>query len=223
MSEDDRWSDVIHQVLGALHEANVDDPYTREALAEGVRQALDSLGDGTDLNIEIMGTEMMESPMKTSRDVAVVEGGRQPDSPPTEGKKPSLRIAEPGEEEETADTTEGDAYGQPIVTQVKVLQGSPFQSISTHPNHASGWISLPKNGAPEDAWQTVYKGLRARLYRIACHPGGRIDVTVDGDQVERLSPGQSIDVEGLAIRVTTPDEGGAMGSYMPVQFEWSEE
>ena len=48
-------------------------------------------------------------------------------------------------------------------------------------------------------------------------------MTVDGAQVERLSPGQSIDVEGLAIRVTTPDERGAMGSYCPVLVEWSEE
>lgn len=223
MSEDDRWSDVIHQVLGALHEANVDDPDTREALAEGVRQALESLEDGMDLNIEIMGTEMMEGPSSSPADVAVVEGGRQPDSPPTEGKKPSLRIAEPSEGEDTPGTTDGDPFGQPVFTQVKVLQGSPFPSQSSRLNHAAGWISLPKNGAPEDAWQTVYKGLRARLYRIACHPGGRIDVTVDGDQVERLRPGQSIDVEGLAIRVTTPDEGGATGSYMPVQHGWGEE
>ena len=221
MSEDDRWSDVIHQVLGALNEANVDDPTTREALAEGVRQALESLEDGMDLNIELMGSEILGNPTP-SMDVEVVEGGRQYDSPPSEGKKPSLRIAEPGDEEEMDGQSDGNPYGQPYVTQVKVLQGSPFQSLPSNPNHA-GWISLPKNGAPEDAWQTVYKGRRARLYRISCHPGGRIDVTVDGEQVERLSPGQSIDVEGLAIRVTTPDESGAMGSYMPVRLEWSEE
>ena len=221
MSEDDRWSDVIHQVLGALQDANVDDPETQEALAEGVRQALESLGTDMDLNIQIMGTEVATE-AHPPIDVEVMDGGRLPDSPPTEGKKPSLRIADPSEEDDGESGTHA-ATPQPYVTQVKVLQGSSFTPLQANPQPAHGWISLPKNGAPEDAWQTIYKGLRPRLYRISCHPGGRIDVTVDGDSVERLSPGQSIDVEGLAIRVTTPDEDGAMGSYSPVHVEWSEE
>ena len=221
MSEDDRWSDVIHQVLGALHEANVDDPETREALADGVRQALESLGTDMDLNIQIMGNDVFsEGP--PPMDVEVMDGGRLPDSPPTEGKKPSLRIADPGEEDDV-DTGANPTTVQPYVTQVKVLQGSPFTALQGTPHQANGSISLPKNGAPEDAWQTVYKGLRARLYRIWCNPGGRIDVTVDGEPIERLSPGQSVDVEGLVIRVTTPDDDGATGAYIPIQTAWGEE
>ena len=74
----------------------------------------------------------------------------------------------------------------------------------------------------ETTWQTVYQGLRPRLYRVACLPGGRLDVTVDGAQVERLCPGQSIDIEGMAIRVTTPDEEAA-GVYGPVSYGRGEE
>ena len=131
MSEDDRWSDVIHQVLGALHEANVDDPETREALADGVRQALESLGTDMDLNIQIMGNDVFsEGP--PPMDVEVMDGGRLPDSPPTEGKKPSLRIADPGEEDDV-DTGANPTTVQPYVTQVKVLQGSPFTAPGDPP------------------------------------------------------------------------------------------
>ena len=221
MSEDDRWSDVIHQVLDALNEANVDDPQTRDALADGVRQALESLESGVDLNIELMGTETASS-APSGVAVEVVDGGRTDDSPPTEGKKPTLRIAEPAEEAETTPRTATDS---PFVTQVKILQGDPLSTITAprglETDH--GWISINNDGGPDGTWQTVYQGLRARLYRIACLPGGRIDVTVDGAQVERLAPGQSVDVEGLAIRVTSPDEQCALGTYLPIPTGWSEE
>ena len=216
MSEDDRWSDVIHQVLDALSDANVDDPSTRDALAESVRQALESMNDGIDLNIQILGGEEMLPPT-ASMDVEVVDGGRDENTPPTEGKKPSLRIAE-----ESDLTEESVSENRPYMTQVKVLQGATLGN--TIPMSSDyGRITLPNNGEPESSWQTIYQGLRPRLYRVSCFPGGKIDVTVDGLQVERLSPGQSIDVEGLAIRVTSPDSAGASGTYRPVQFEWSEE
>jgi hypothetical protein len=71
-------------------------------------------------------------------------------------------------------------------------------------------------GAGADStWQTIYAGLKPRLYRIACSSGS-LDVTVDGESVERLLAGQSVDVEGTAIRVTTSTETGAIGGYVPV-------
>ena len=216
MSEDDRWSDVIHQVLDALNDANIDDPNTRDVLAEGVRQALESIDDGIDVNIQILGEDELH-PGAAGMDVEVVDGGRGENTPPTEGKKPTLRIAEEGE------TTEKSIpENRPYVTQVKVLQGSPLGG-SIPMTSEYGRIALPNNGEPESSWQTIYQGLRPRLYRVSCFPGGKIDVTVDGIQIERLSPGQSIDVEGLAIRVTSPDTTGASGTYLPVQSAWSEE
>jgi len=221
MSEDDRWSDVIHQVLNALDDANVDDPSTRVALADGVREALESLGSTMDINIEVMSADDLDPSVETMG-VEVVDGGRDPDTPPTEGKKPSLRIAEPS----TNDDPDPQADAAPYRTQVKVMQGAPRAGYMHNPGITgfgeTGWIEVANTGEAETTWQTVYQGLRPRLYRVACLPGGRLDVTVDGAQVERLCPGQSIDIEGMAIRVTTPDEEGS-GVYGPVIFGRGEE
>ena len=75
MSEDDRWTDVIDQVLDALDDANVSDPDTRDALAEGVKTALESLETGIGLDVQIIGEGFPEvdSPPPT---VEVVAGGR---------------------------------------------------------------------------------------------------------------------------------------------------
>ena len=178
---------------------------------------------GMGINIEF-SAERCPYPRNGSRSRS---GGRRPqsDQPPTEGKKPSLRIAEPSEEKDAEMESEDAPPGSaPYVTQVKVLQGNPFGSANSIPFMGEhGWISLPNDGPADAAWQTIYQGLRPRLYRIACLQGARIDVTVDGTQVERLNPGQSIDVEGMAIRVTNPDNEIATGTYMPVQSEWNEE
>ena len=223
MSGDDRWSDVIDQVLDALNQANVSDPTTRDALADGVRQALEGMEMGMGINIEISdtGDVHIQEPVP---EVEVVDGGRNPDQPPTEGKKPALRIATPNEENGAgSEVPEPPQDPKPYVTQVKVMQGNPFAPMSSMPFMGDqGSISLP-NSASGAPWQTVYQGLRPRLYRIACLPGARIDVTADGERVERLHPGQSIDVEGTAIRVTNPDEETATGVYIPVQSAWGEE
>ena len=138
MSDDDHWSDVIDQVLNALNQANVSDPNTRDALADGVREALESMGMGMGINIEISSSGDVNVD-GASPDVEVVDGGRNPDQPPTEGKKPALRIATPNEEngaETKADDETNDTA--PYVTQVKVLQGNPFgpaANMSFMPNH----------------------------------------------------------------------------------------
>ena len=54
--------------------------------------------------------------------------------------------------------------------------------------------------------------LKPCLYRVACSTG-TLDVIVDGEPVERLRTGQSIDVEGSAIRVTTESDE-AIGGYV---------
>jgi hypothetical protein len=221
MSEDDRWSDVIHQVLEALDNANVQDPSTRGALADGVREALESMGSNMDINIEVMEAGDPH-PSTEPMSVEVVDGGREDNAPPTEGKKPALRIAEPS----TGDASDDESGSAPYVTQVKVMRSTPRAEYIHNPGVTgfgeTGWIELANNGEAETTWQTVYQGLRPRLYRVACLPGGRLDVTVDGAQVERLCPGQSIDIEGMAIRVTTPDEEAA-GVYGPVSYGRGEE
>ena len=96
MSDDDRWSEVIHQVLDALDDGGVSDGATRDALAEGVRHALESLEAGVDLDVQVLGEGF---PVQESVGVEVVDGGRDADEPRTQGEAPELRIADTEEVE----------------------------------------------------------------------------------------------------------------------------
>jgi hypothetical protein len=218
MADDDQWSDVIDQVLSALGDANIKDGPTRETLAAGVREALESLQDGVGIDVEILGSELfdMGAGVDSATNIEVVPGGRESDEPKSEGVKPELRIAEPDDTAVTETESAGVSDSGPILTHVKVLhsgarsagvQGKKIPGLSD-----AGWIHVAPGGAAQSEWQTVYRGLSPRLYRIACAQGC-LDVTVDGESVERLVAGQSIDVEGAAIRVTSTEEGGAKGGY----------
>ena len=48
-------------------------------------------------------------------------------------------------------------------------------------------------------WQTLFRGLQVRAYRVHVQTG-QVDLAVDGELVERIEPGQSVDVEGSLIR-----------------------
>lgn len=216
MSDDDRWSEVIHQVLDALDDGGVSDGPTRDALAEGVRQALESLESGVDLDVQILGEGF---PVPDTVSVEVVDGGRTADAPRTEGETPELRIADTEEVEipvQPPTGTRSAADAGEMFTHVKVIRpansptsdrGRPLPGLSE-----AGWIQVTGDDGPEAGWQTLYRGLKPRLYRVACSTG-TLDVIVDGEPVERLRTGQSIDVEGSAIRVTTESDE-AIGGYV---------
>ena len=216
MSDDDRWSEVIHQVLDALDDGGVSDGPTRDALAEGVRQALDSLESGLDLDVQILGEGF---PVQEGMNVEVMDGGRAEDTPRSEGETPELRIADTEEVERpdpsgsapSAETGEMFTHVKVIRPQAETLhsRSRPLPGLAE-----AGWIQLTADLGSEAAWQTLYRGLKARLYRVACSTG-TLDVTVDGEPVERLRAGQSIDVEGTAIRVTT-DGDEALGGYVQI-------
>jgi hypothetical protein len=218
MADDDEWSGVIEQVLSALGDANIKDGPTRESLTDGIREALESLQTGVGLDVEILGSELfdMGAGADSGVNIEVVPGGRDSDEPKSAGVKPELRLAEPDDSAVTASESPGVPGSGPVLTHVKVLhsgsrsmggQGKQISGLSE-----AGWIHVAPGGAAQSEWQTVYRGLSARLYRIACAQGC-LDVTVDGESVERLVAGQSIDVEGAAIRVTSTEEGGAKGGY----------
>ena len=63
-------------------------------------------------------------------------------------------------------------------------------------------------------WQTVYRGNSAQTYRVACVTGA-LDLALDGELVERITPGQSVDVEGTLVRVHSAD-AAATGTYRRV-------
>ncbi|MEC8191424.1 MAG: hypothetical protein VX944_12255 [Myxococcota bacterium] len=212
MSNDDQWSDVIEQVLTALDEADVADHSTRDALADGVRAALDAMSAGEGIDVQIIGHEPV-APDSGRPEVEVVPGGRASDDPRTAGERPTLRIAEP-DEAGAADET------PPVVTRVHVNRRETAAPRFADLAH-SGQIRVTGDGPPESRWQTVYSGARSRLYRVACS-AGTLDVSVDGAAVERLAVGQSIDTAGRAIRVSTDDPGEGRGLYVRIQ-EWGNE
>ena len=219
MSEDDRWNDVIDQVLDALDDADVSDPGTRDALAEGVKAALDSLENGLGLDVQIIG-EGFPDAADPAPQVEVMTGGRSDDEPPSDGEKPALRIADPQEDSPESAATDDPV---PVFTHVKVSRDGRQRPPAVIAGIAeAGWIRVASGGAPEAAWQTIYRGRTPRLYRVACSTGS-LDVTVDGEPIERLLAGQSIDAEGSAIRVTTTEDDGAMGAYAPIHNAGSEE
>ena len=218
MADDDQWSDVIDQVLNALSDANIKDGPTRDSLADGVREALESLQEGVGLDVEILGSELFDVDVEADSgvNIEVVPGGRESDEPKSEGVKPELRLAEPDDADATDAGPLGAGAAGPVLNHVKVLHsGSRSTSVSDKPIPGlaeAGWIHVAPGGAAQSEWQTVYRGKGVRLYRIACSQGC-MDVTVDGESVERLVAGQSIDVEGAAIRVTSTEDGGAKGGY----------
>ena len=223
MSDDDRWTSVIDQVLEALDEAEVSDPSTRDALAEGVRQAIESLESGIGLDVQIIG-EGFPLAEDEPPEVEVVDGGRTGDEPPTDGEKPKLRISEPKEDEAREDSWEKSSPTQSIRTAVKVLRGRGDRSGVSHiPGlETTGWIRVAAEAGSDAAWQTIYAGLKPRLYRVACSSGS-LDVTVDGESIERLLAGQSIDVEGTMVRVSAVDETSGRGGYSWISAPEGEE
>ena len=178
--------------------------------------------------MQIIG-EGFPSPESEPPVVEVVPGGRASDEPPTTGEKPKLRIANPKDgDEQDGEPNKGTPNNgdtrTPFHTEVKVLRnfGDRSPAAKIPGLETTGWIRVAPGGGAESTWQTIYAGLKPRLYRIACS-NGSLDVTADGESVERLLAGQSIDVEGTAIRVTTDHESGAIGGYVPITFMEVEE
>ncbi len=208
---DDIWSEVLEQVSDALDAADLGEGSTRDALLDGVRQALEGVGTTLDLELEVLTQAMAQ---ESDPSVALVEGGRSDADPRTPGEKPDLRVADL-QDLETDHGEKDTGSVRPILTQVKVLQTPP--RITTHAEAVpglgqAGWIQVSGVGGADAAWQTLYQGSRSRLYRIGCTQG-LLDITLEGAQIERLRAGQSIDVEGCLVRVSAVDEGSGRGGY----------
>jgi len=181
---DDLTGDIIEQVNAALADLNITNDATRDAVAAGLKEALDALA--------AMGVSLEESETKGSPSVAVVEGGRAEDAPPSGGAPPDLHIAAPPETNDPSVTT------RVLVSKSRMR---PESSTATPP----GRIAL-KAGTR----QTILRALRARDYRIHCDVGA-LRILVDGQPLDTITAGQSIDVEGAMLQVSAAQT--ATGSY----------
>ena len=203
----DHFDEVLRQVEDALDHLSLGDGPTKDALLSGVRAALEELGPDA-LGVEL---EAQLSDLDAAPSVRLVDGGRDPEGPPSAGSKPDLRVADPG----AIDAPVGDVRGEvsdslgfdaesPSVRVVRVTRRSEGAS-------QTGSLSL----SSADTWQTVFRGTSPRRYRIRCDRGA-IHIALDGTLVEELQPGQTSDFEGALIRVIARSGEGAEGAYWAI-------
>ena len=203
----DHFDEVLRQVEDALDHLHLGDGPTKDALLSGVRAALEELGPDA-LGVELEATL---SDLDAAPSVRVVDGGRDPEGPPSPGSKPDLRVADPS----AADAPAGDLpvggsdspgfdASSPNVRVVRVTRRAEGAS-------QAGSVSL----SSPDTWQTVFRGTAPRRYRIRCDRGA-IHIALDGALVEELQPGQTSDFEGALIRVITRSGEGAEGAYWAI-------
>jgi hypothetical protein len=200
----DHFDEVLRQVEDALDHLRLGDGPTKDALLSGVRAALEELGPDA-LGVEL---EAKISDLDIAPTVRVVDGGRDPEGPPSPGSKPDLRVADPSAADSVSpgvpDTLDFDAES-PSVRVVRVTRRAEGTS------QPGGSVSL----SSPDAWQTVFRGTAPRRYRIRCDRGA-IHVALDGALVEELQPGQTSDFEGALIRVIARSGEGAEGTYWAI-------
>ena len=204
----DHFDEVLRQVEDALDHLSLGDGPTKDALLSGVRAALEELGPDA-LGVEL---EAKIADLDISPSVRVVDGGRDPEGPPSPGSKPDLRVADPSAPDapvgdlgpEVSDSLGFDPES-PSVRVVRVTRRA--EGVS----HQAGSVSL----SSPDAWQTVFRGTAPRRYRIRCDRGA-IHIALDGALVEELQPGQTSDFEGALIRVIARADEGAEGTYWAI-------
>lgn len=187
---DSQWADLLAQVGDALRQAGIDGDELHAAVAEGLLEALVTL----DLEPELQP------------EVEVVDGGRSPDEPRTEGVRPILRLAD--EDGLELDDDDGDGVSSGPVTTIRVHRVDRVRPAQT--GLEVGAIVL----AP-DAAQVVFHGPSAARYRVLCSQGV-LTVLADGRPVGVLAAGASMDVCAASIQVSSADGVAAAGAYQPV-------
>ena len=209
------WDDVMGRVSDTLDELAMVEGPERDALLGSLRQVLGALGDLPIDSVEVRAVRVDEDGVEQELDVAppvrpnvtLVEGGRDDDAPASDSPRPELRVesggdagwpveiaatlsAQIGREEMGADMLDS----QPT----KVRVSGPRTRAATD---AWSMIRLDPDLGRE-AWQTVFAGRQPRAYRLQCS-SGELRVFVDGEPVTELAKGQSVDVEGSLVRVSS--------------------
>jgi hypothetical protein len=193
----DTFDEVLRQVEDALDHLQLGDGPTKDALLSGVRAALEELGP------DALGVDLEATIADGAPGVHVVDGGRDPQGPPSPGLRPDLRVADAG-----SDMVDDDAAGfdAPNVRVVRVTRRAE--------GRAQGLGRVVLGSA--DAWQTIFRGAVSRRYRIRCDRGA-LQVALDGALVEELVAGQTSDFEGALVRVQARGSDGAEGAYWSIE------
>lgn len=222
----EKWDDLIQGVERALSELGITQFDTRAAVMDGVREALESA-------IEVLDDHPFPTGTRRDPEITVLPG-RRGEAPARRGAVPGLRLAQPDEHVEPDLELESDDTPPPKVRVVRVHPDrSPSHqehAVASAPSHQpepdgleldeptggrGGASSLTALGrvrlSLETRYsQTLYRGERARPYRVSCSTG-RFSVIVDGFCLDPLTAGQSVDVEGRTLRLEGNEP--ATGAY----------
>lgn len=190
----DDLDDLLAQLGVVLDSMSVPSGPDREELLRGVREALHAAGLGNGI-AEGFGDGFAEGPS-----VTVLEGGKRDDAGQQSRQGPHLEVLP----DPPTDEVPKAGAGVRVFTMDEL--GRVFGGTGRSTRRGDGAIAVDGG-----AWQTVFRGPEPRAYRVWCDQGC-LDLAVDGVKVERLSPGQSIDIEAGLIRVTS-EEALSKGRY----------
>lgn len=181
------WSDLMDQVRDALEDAGIGAGEVRDEVVQGVGDALRALRSA---GVEPEGASIDPT-------VDVVEGGRAPDSPPTSGNRPDLRVARPPTDSPgETDTAEG------ATVNLTIRHGAMLPSLD-------GAVSF---ALANESSRTLFVGASAHPYRVRAD-AGTVRLVLDGTPTETLTAGQSMDVDAAHLRVVAED-GSAAGRFL---------
>ena len=195
-SDDPFLEDIVQHVEHALESIRLEGFDVRDSIVDGLREALESAAE--------MEEELGQP------EVVVLEGGRSANEPVTEGEdvgpRPELRVlSNDGDDDESS-----DLQWAADDIQVKVFTPEMLAARSlVEPERVSGAILVDH----ALGGQTVYRGKTSQTYRIF-GADGLLEVSADGDWVETLNPGQSIDICAQLIQVRTSEADPVVGTYI---------
>jgi len=188
---DDEWDDVIAQVEEALEELSIHRGAVKDALLDGVREALTSLVPDEDASV-----------------VTVIDGGRE-EEPSTGASPPELHVVH-DEPEPIADPGPSRSVAHVRVVTPASVEGRT-ETVSGPALEQRGRIRVVEQDG-ERPWQTLYRGAVAHPYRLFCSAGA-LEISLDGMPADELGTGQSMDVDARLVRVRT-SQGTARGTYV---------
>jgi hypothetical protein len=193
-SDDHFFNDLVNQVEIALEAIDIEGVDACDSIVEGLRQALQAAAE-----IEMEAGSLPE--------VVVLEGGRSgaaPDDGERDGRssRPELRVIERDEEAPKG------------VRDIRVKVIGPQMIRRRNAERAAtleGTILVDNT----IEWQTIYRGDEPATYRV-WRADGSLELALDGQWVEAMNPGQSLDVRASLIRVRTGEPDPVAASYVRV-------
>jgi hypothetical protein len=186
---DDDLDDILDSIFQVI---DLRDPRLKDKLRRGLQKGLEVAGElGHDVKVEL-------DLDGATPEVVVLDGGRKEGSAaPDPTGPPDLSVIDGDGRGPDIDFLDGDLEDDDLLDESMRVRVIRSGSTGTR---TAGQIEVA------DDLQTVYRGQTARTYRLHCDGGG-LTVLLDGEEVDGIIGGQSIDVEAGLIQVRGDGEG----------------